>query len=332
MPRSVHHFEKKEQIRMHSHLRITHLMSVMLIAAILLGACGTPTSTPTLEPIVTPTRVATSIPATIAPTPISAPVLLSKSPELILAINKPFRTTTIPDHVVYTMTETNKVLLASELIYYSDPNLGDLTVDVYYPPSYNFESKLPIVILSHGYNDMPGDLDKDLQQHIDWAKLIAASGMIAVSARAGDAPVAHSYHVLDFLAANADALGIDMTRIGFWTCSGQGEPVFKTLEDKKQPYQNAFKSAVFLYSDLSSASPNNWPQQLSLFVAKAGEDKNIDGSAIDEFVSKARSSNLPTEYIELAGAPHAFDVYQNTQNTKDVVRQSLDFFKRTLLK
>jgi len=312
---------------MNSHLHIGSSMGLILIATILLSACApTPTSTPTLEPTATPVPTATSIPAISAPTPTATLALLSKPPELILAINKPFRPTGQRDHVVYNIPETDKVLLASELTYYND-----LTVDIYYPPNYHFESKLPIVILAHGLSEKYGKrYAKDMTQHIDWAKLIAASGMIAVSAQTGDAPIPNSYHVLEFLAANADLLGIDLTRIGFWACSSQGQPVFDALEDKELPYRDAFRAAVFIYLDLASAIPSNWPEKLSLFVVRVGFD--FDGPTVDRFVSQARSSGIPTEYIELPDAFHAFDVYENTQANKDVIRQALEFFKSTLLK
>jgi dienelactone hydrolase len=166
---------------------------------------------------------------------------------------------------------------------------------------------------------------------MDWAKLIAASGMIAVSAQAGTAPETNSYHVLEFLAANADLLGIDLTRIGFWACSGQGGPVFKALQNTELPYRDGFRAAVFLYLDLRAAVPSAWPKSLSVFVVRAGSDQNIRAEIVYDFISRAQSSKVPTEYIELAGAPHAFDILQNTQESKDVIRQALEFFKGKLL-
>jgi acetyl esterase/lipase len=300
-------------MQMNNRLHINSLVKFVLMATILLSACATPpASTPTLTP------------ATNTPPPVGIS-LLSKSPELILAVNKPERKTSWPGNVVYTMPETDKVLLASELTYYND-----LKIDVYYPPSYNFDAKLPIVILAHGFQETD-EYDKDMPSHMDWAKLIAASGMIAVSAQAGSAPVENSYRVLDFLAANADVLGLDLTRIGVWACSGQGGPAFKALQDEKLPYRDAFKVAVFTYLDFNTADPNVWPQNLSQFVVKAGRDQNIPGETIDNFVNQARASKIPTEYIELADAPHAFDVLQNTQASKDTIQQALQFFRDKLL-
>ena len=310
---------------MNNRFHIESLVDFVLMATILLSACATPpASTPTLTPTTAPVPITTSIPATNTPPPVGIS-LLSKSPELILASNKPERKTSWPGNVVYAMPEMDEVLLASELTYYND-----LKVDVYYPPSYNFDAKLPIVILAHGFQETD-EYDKDMPQHTDWAKLIAASGMIVVSAQAGSAPVENSYRVLDFLAANADILGLDLTRIGFWACSGQGGPAFKALQDEKLPYRDAFKAAIFTYLDFNSADPSVWPQNLSQFVVKAGRDQNIPGETIDNFVDQARASKIPTEYIELTDAPHAFDVLQNTQASKDTIQQALQFLKDRLL-
>jgi dienelactone hydrolase len=310
---------------MNNRLHVNSLVKIVLMATFLLSACAVPSvSTPTLKPTTVPVPGTTSIPVTNTPPPVGTS-LLSKSPELILASNKPERKTSWPGNVVYAMPEMDKVLLASELTY-----CNDLKVDVYYPPGYNFDAKLPIVILTHGFQETD-EYDKDMPQHMDWAKLIAASGMIAVSAQAGSTPMENSYRVLDFLATNADFLGLDLTRIGFWACSGQGKPAFKALQDKNLPYRNAFKAAVFTYLDFNSADPSTWPQNLSQFVVKAGRDQNIPGETIDHFVDQARASKIPTEYIELADAPHAFDVLQNTQASKDTIQQALQFLKDKLL-
>ena len=327
---------------MNRDMRMGNLMGVILLATILLSACAAPSaSTPALAPAATPiptlaptatpvptatpAPTATRVPATSAPTPTAGPTLLSKPPELILAINKPPRQTSYLAHVVYTLPEMDKVLLASELVYYNG-----LTVDIYYPPNYGFKAKLPFVILVHGLEEKT-EFDKDMVSQMDWAKLIAASGMIAVSAQSGAAPNPASYRALEFLAANADVLGLDLTRIGFWTASSQGAPMFLMLRDKELPYRDGFRAGVFAYQHLTT-DPSDWPPKFSLFVIKAGKDAYVSGSAMDKFVARARSIGLPTEYVEVADAPHGFDTIKNTQAAKDAIRHALEFFKAKLLK
>jgi len=252
------------------------------------------------------------------------PILL-QVPKLILASDKPPRKTSYPpQHVIYSVPETGNVLLASELHYYKN-----LKVDIYYPPDYNFTTKLPVVILAHGFQETD-EFDKDMQQHVDWAKLIAAYGMIAVSAQAADAPEANSFRVLDFMKTNEKVLGFDLTRMGYWACSGQGKPMFKAFEDKNLFCRDALKVGLLFYMDFGAAVPADWPANIALFVVKAGKDNLIPGKTIDNFVSKVRALNIATEYIELADAPHAFDVSQNTQAKRDVIKESMEFLKSKL--
>jgi glyoxylase-like metal-dependent hydrolase (beta-lactamase superfamily II) len=288
------------------------------------GSVKSAALTPAVESIATAVPISTSVPTIGTPIPVAVP-LLSKPPEVILAINKPVRKTPYPGNVVYTLPKMDEVLLANELAYH-----GNLKVDIYYPPNYNFETKLPIVILAHGFQETD-EFDKDMPQHMDWARLIAVSGMIAISAQAGDSPVDNFYRVFDFLIANKDLLGLDLSRIGFWAVSGQGAPAIKALQDEKLAFRDAFKAAVFLYSDFRTAIPSAWPKTLSLFVVKAGSDQAIPGPTIDNFVAQARASQIATEYIELADAPHGFDVFQNTQASKTTIRQALEFLKGRLL-
>ncbi|HMD90019.1 MAG TPA: hypothetical protein VKF38_12735 [Anaerolineaceae bacterium] len=281
----------------------------------------TPTSTPAPTNTITPTITLTFTP-TLAPTAIVQPVVLTKSPDLILAVDKPSREACYPDlKVLYTLPSEDRVLLASELVFY-----GKLFVDIYYPPGYHFDKKLPIVILAHGF---PGSelCDKDMPQHIAWAKLIAASGMIAVSAQPGDNPSESQNHLLDYLAANAGQLGIDPSRIGFWVVSGQGDPVTDAFS--KSQYSDNFKAAVFMYS--SSNIPILWPKNLALFVVKAGKD-NDSGDLLDLLVNNAKENKIPVKYVDLPDEDHAFDTNQNTQDVNHTIQQALDFYKQVLLK
>ena len=289
-----------------------------------LSSATTLPSTPIAEATRTTAPASTLVASTTTPT-FAPPPHLSQSPDLILAANKPARPSSWPGNVVYKLPETEQVLLAHELIYFNK-----MKVDIYYPPDYKFENKLPVVILSHGFVETK-EYDKDIPSHMDWAKLIAASGMIAVSAQAGENPTENFYHVLDYLAANAGVLGIDMNRIGFWACSTQGKPMFHALEDSKLAYRAGFKAAVFTYLDLHAPDPGIWPKNISLFVVKAGSDHYIDGSIIDHFVANARQNKISVEYIELQNAPHGFDSMLDTQESKDTIAKALAFLRSKLL-
>jgi acetyl esterase/lipase len=264
---------------------------------------------------------------------------------LILAINKPFRKTSLPDHVVYTLPEMDSVLLASELIYYND-----LKLDIYYPPTYNFDAKLPIVILAHGYQDIVEDLDKDLPQHIDWAKLIAASGMIAVLAQAGNAPEENSYRVFDYLSANADFLGLDITRTGFWACSAGTPLALKNIRTRLgvtpaafvayygiMPTPDGYQAAAFESSskEWGLSLPDyrdgeSYPADLQVLVVRAGRDDSVLLNSIDHFTAFAFQQNLAVTVINYPEGQHFFDGLDDTEETHAIIKQTLDFFRAHL--
>lgn len=252
---------------------------------------------------------------------------LATEPMLIAATHQPVRRSTLfPGGVVYTLPTMSDTLLASELEY--SPGLR---VDLYYPPGFRFTSPLPIVILSHGFKEET-EAHKDLPSHIDWAKLIAASGMIAASAQAGSEPVGNAFRLLEYISRNANRLGVDFDRVGFWSVSSQGEPTFRILEATSSPHRRAFRAAALLYSDLELAHPTQWPEHLALFVVKAGLDKGVSGTAMDQFVAQAQVRGMRTEYLVLPDARHAFDVRQSTQFSRDAVRQTLAFLKANLVR
>ena len=79
--------------------------------------------------------------------------------------------------VVYQVPAMNKVI-TREKIEYSKVNDTSLTMDIYYPPGFDKNKLLPVVIFNNGVGVM------DLPQwrvYRDWAKLMAAHGLIAIN-------------------------------------------------------------------------------------------------------------------------------------------------------
>jgi acetyl esterase/lipase len=320
-----------EENNMNSRSSLARLVITFSVLATLISACASTPVVATFTPKPTtvpntpsPTPKPTAVPNTPSPTPSPSPLRISKTPELILAVNKPFRKTDDPDHVVYTLPGMDKVLMASELNFSEN-----LLMDIYYPPDYQFNTKLPVVILLHDFSDQGGQTstNKDIQQQIDWAKLFAASGMIVVSAQAGEDPYLTFNSMMDYLNANADLLGIDMNRIGFWGCSGHCLFLWRILGDS--PYRDNFRAAALYYCYF--IKPDSWPKNISLFVVRAGQDSYVDSGVMDRLLKSARDNNIPVQYTVLPEAVHGFDIYQDVQMSKDMIKQTLDFFTGILL-
>ena len=289
-----------------------------------------PTNSPLPPPTSTPAPTATPDVPKNTSTP-NASVILSKSPALIPAKDRPVREgkhlnfdlTAKGDAVVYTLPEMDSVLLASELSYFKT-----VKVDIYYPPNYKFEKKLPVVIQTHGTTETFA-FDNDNLIEISQAKLIAASGMVVISAQASRDPLLNFYHLLDFLAVNADLLGIDINNIGFWDTLDMGGPMMVALQNKGLAFRGNFKAAVMLTPLVTElANPADFPPGFSLFVVN-GSDTGDNRQLIDTFVEQVRASNLPVEYIHMGDMPF-FYIDDNSQTSKDTVRKALEFLKSRL--
>jgi hypothetical protein len=73
------------------------------------------------------------------------------------------------------------------------------------------------------------------------------------------------------------------------------------------------------------------PQNLPLFLARAGRDNPQLNETIDGFVARALAHNLPLTFVNHPTAPHAFDIFDDSEATREIVRQALAFMRFHLL-
>ena len=307
---------------MKSQVSVVRRISAILGIVFLLAGCA-PVVTPAQPPPATETPQVPMATQTVPPlatetpqVPVATPLLVSKHPDLILASNRPVKNKEFPQHVVYSLPDMDRVLLAYEL-----PFFEDLLVDISYPPGYQFGSKLPVVILVHS------DTSKDWQEQIDFSEFFAVSGMIAVSPQAGTDPMKTLNSLLVYLDANADVLGVDITRIGFL---GIADVWPASYAFGKSPYRDNFRAAAFSDASLSYI-PKSWPKNLSLFVVITEKDREKLIPNTNLYVDVARSNQVPVEVFVVKGGNYAYDVYEDNQASKDAIQKILDFLKGKLL-
>jgi len=80
-------------------------------------------------------------------------------------------------------------------------------------------------------------------------------------------------------------------------------------------------------------SVSTFPDNRPLFVARAGRDQMPGlNDALDAFVFEALRRNLPITATNHATGPHAFDLFDDSEATRNVVEQVLAFFRFQLLR
>lgn len=256
--------------------------------------------------------------------------------------------------VVYQMPGMEGVTIRRD-VEYRVSDAGALTIDLYYPPASKPGAMTPAVVFVLGYSDvgfqrMLGCKQKEMESYISWAQLAAASGLVAITYSTTE-PATDVRALLQYVRQNAAELGIDASSIGVWACSGNGPNALSVL---MREAENNLRCAVLCYPimlDLEESTSvaeaaSQWGfanpcagksiadlrQDIPLFIVRAGRDQTPKlNETIDRFLVAALSRNLPIRFANLSQAPHSFDVMDDTETSREVIREILAFMKSHLL-
>ena len=227
-------------------------------------------------------------------------------------------------------------------------------MDLYYPPGAAAGSLPAVITVSGfpgaGFERAIGCPFKEMGSTTSWSRLIAASGLIAV-AYTNREPVADIQALVQHLRSNAATLGIDATQIGLWAGSGHVPVALSLLMDHTR---DDLKCAVLCYGytldlDASTAiadAAKAWGfanpgagrsfeevrKDVPLFMARSGQDQFAGlNERLDAFVARAARANLPLTFVNHPAAPHAFDLFDDSATTRQIIRQILEFLRFNLL-
>lgn len=253
--------------------------------------------------------------------------------------------------VVYEVPGMENVIIKRDIKYLSDQGTS-LTVDMYYPPGFKFESHLPAVLVIFGYSNdaakkLVGVRLKDWSWYRSWGKLIAASGMTALIYET-DSPEKDLNTLLQFLQDRADEFHIDKNRMGIYSCSANVPTALVNCMDVTKKY---FRCAAFYYGFLLMTDQKNIREieslsekmgfsapklnaelklrdDLPLLIVRAGLD-NVPylNSTIDHFISKAVNQNLKINFINYSEGQHGFDAYDDNDLSREILKKTIDFWK-----
>jgi hypothetical protein len=224
-----------------------------------------------------------------------------------------------------------------------------LTMDIYRPPTASRQA-VPAVIFVTGYPDpgarrVLGCNVKDMASYQSWGRLIAASGLAAVT-YTNLRPESAAADVIGVVRTRAESLAIDPSRIGLWSCSGNVPNALAALIEGKP----RASCAVLCYGYMLDApgstrvadaarqfgfvnptagrSVRDIPHEVPLLVARAGADEMPGlNESLDGFVQQAIALDRPVTFVNQAGAAHAFEINERTPRTSRLVRQILAFLQ-----
>jgi hypothetical protein len=256
--------------------------------------------------------------------------------------------------VVYRIPEMEAVRVRRD-VEYKTTGSECLTMDVYSPPGSTSEDRISSVVFVLGFSDIGarkilGCQFKEMESFVSWAKLAAASGLSAITYATGSDPAADVRDLLEYVRTHAASLGIDENRIGIWACSGHVPTALSVLMREDPGF---LKCAVLCYgyaldvdgfsavaeaarmmkfaNPCSGRSADELSQNVPMFIARAGQDETPRlNESLDRFVAAALIRNLPMTVLNHREAPHAFDLFDDSERTRSVIRQILAFLRHHL--
>jgi acetyl esterase/lipase len=233
--------------------------------------------------------------------------------------------------LVHPLPDPDRVELRPNLVY-THTDGRELAMDVYLPARRAPGTRVPAVLLVHGEADP--ELLRGVRgwgQYTGWGRLLAAEGLAGVAFEhraildAGfEAVVAEVEAALTAVGERAGDLGIDPDRIGVAAFSA-GVPL--TAAALAGPVER-IRCAALCYGPLSDLEPD--PALPPLLVVRAGQDDPELNRTIDEFVSAAKQHNLAVELIHQPDGHHAFDVADDSDASREVIRHVLGFLRSRL--
>jgi hypothetical protein len=217
-----------------------------------------------------------------------------------------------------------------------------ISMDVYFPSSCT-GSRAPVVFAPLAYPD-PEARVRMYGPLTSWAQLMAASG-IATVLFGTERPEDDVHAALRHLRADADALGLEATRFGLFAASGNVTVALSALMRASH-----LRCAALLYGctmDLDGSTAiadmgrqagfvnacagktvDDLPDDVPMLFVRAGRDK-LRGvnESLDKVIARALARNLPFTLINHAAGGHGFDLDEDTETSRVIVRQVLAFLR-----
>jgi len=256
--------------------------------------------------------------------------------------------------VAFELPQMDNVIIKKD-IPYKDVSGSSLKMDIYYPPKFDFQKKIPAIIIVLGYTDMAGkkllgSQFKDYITFISWCKIISASGMAAIVYETVN-PEKDILSLSNYLISNNDKLGIDTEKVGAFTLSAHTPTA---INEVLSGVNNFFQCSVVYYGffltkdfkylpQIDSISKNmgfmtprlpdpiSWKKDVRVMIIRAGKDDvPYINQSLKNFYGKAINQNLPITLINYPNALHGFDFTNDNEITRQIIKNTIEFWKFNL--
>lgn len=201
-----------------------------------------------------------------------------------------------------------------------------LKFDLFTPRGHDAKRPVPAVVFANGVGvTSDGPQLKDWAIYDDWARLMAARGMIGVTMDSERATAgADLAKLIEHLRANATKYGIRPDRLGVYACSANART---TLPQLMSDRPEGVVAAVICYG---SAPVESFDPELPLMHVVVGGDGDFAARDAQGLWTRAVAARAPWTMIYAPTLPHAFDSLDRTPESIGMTRRIADFFELEL--
>jgi hypothetical protein len=195
------------------------------------------------------------------------------------------------------------------------PYASGLTFDLYKPPVP--AAARPLIVF---FNRATGE-DRHGRFYDAWARAAASAGIAGILPDLRQGSEAADFRTLvAYLDGHKTELGIGP--IAVYAGSGNVLSALPAVED---PALSAVSAAVMYYG---TGPVTAFRLDLPMLFVRAGLDRPPVNEEIVALVRSAVIQNAPVTLLNYAGGHHAFELVDNTDATRAVIDETLDFVKR----
>lgn len=230
--------------------------------------------------------------------------------------------------VVYDVPATKNVKVKKDVGYLKSGN-RNLTIDVYTPPDFKTGERRPAVIFLNAIGDIPGNEVKNWEIYKSFPRLIAAHGMVGISMDADGERIQESLRGLfNFLEKEGAAHGIDANRLGVYAASANTtQSIIYLMGDNAS---KGIRAAALFYGATPTTETRLRKDLPVLFILAEGDLQGAMGQSSMGLWQRVAQSGAPWTLMFAANLLHAFDAFQDNDDARRVIQQTIAFWKTHL--
>ncbi len=232
--------------------------------------------------------------------------------------------------IVVQIPGMEKTVIKSNIVYKTNNRKSKLLMDICYPSASKTNSRYPVVFLINGGCGSSLKLNPKIKAiSTSWSKLIAASGVIAISFIWRYKNPEDISDLIKYVCDNSEELHIDKSRFCAFAfsrgvCIGIEQIFYLNFE--------FIKCIIAYYGKLPTTPLKKSGIVIPpMLIAMAGKDRYFSPTCNDDFINQVREKDIEVIFLSHMNGEHAFEMRNDDEQSHHIVEQTIEFITKNLL-